>query len=158
MEKIGKYEIVKELGKGATSVVYLAKDPFAERQVAIKLVNSEALRDKQKGRRYKKLFLTEASLVGKLSHPHIAAIYDAVAEDELCYIVMEYVPGGTLQKYCNVQNLLPIDKAIEIIFKCSRALAFAHRHGIIHRDIKPANILFSDGLDIKISDFGAAIT
>jgi serine/threonine protein kinase len=158
MEKIGKYEIVKELGKGATSVVFLANDPFSARQVAIKLVNSEALRDKEKGRRYKKLFLTEASLVGKLSHPHIVAIYDAVAEDQLCYIVMEYISGGTLEKYCKVENLLPIDKVIEIIFKCSKALAFAHRHGIIHRDIKPANIMFSDGLDIKISDFGAALT
>ena len=158
MEKIGKYEILKELAKGATSSVFLANDPFAAREVAIKLVNSEALRDKQKGRRYKKLFLTEASLVGKLSHPHIVAIYDAVAEDQLCYIVMEYVPGGTLEKYCKVENLLPIDKVIEIIFKCSKALAFAHRHGIIHRDIKPANIMFSDGLDIKISDFGAALT
>ena len=157
MEKIGKYEIVKELAKGATSAVFLANDTFAGRQVAIKLVNSEALRDKQKGRRYKKLFLTEASLVGKLSHPHIVAIYDAVAEDQLCYIVMEYVPGGTLEKYCSVETLLPIDKVIEIIFKCSKALAFAHRHGIIHRDIKPANIMFSDGLDIKISDFGAAL-
>jgi len=158
MEKIGKYEIVKELGKGATSAVFLANDPFAARQVAIKLVNSEALRDKQQGRRYKKLFLTEASLVGKLSHPHIVAIYDAVAEDQLCYIVMEYISGGTLEKYCKVENLLPIDKVIEIIFKCNKALAFAHRHGIIHRDIKPANIMFSDGLDIKISDFGAALT
>ncbi len=158
MEKIGKYEIVKELGKGATSAVFLANDPFAARQVAIKLVNSEALRDKQQGRRYKKLFLTEASLVGKLSHPHIVAIYDAVAEDQLCYIVMEYISGGTLEKYCKVENLMPIDKVIEIIFKCSKALAFAHRHGIIHRDIKPANIMFSDGLDIKISDFGAALT
>ena len=86
------------------------------------------------------------------------AIYDAVGEDQLCYIVMEYVPGGTLEKYCKVESLLPIDKVIEIIFKCSKALAFAHRHGIIHRDIKPANIMFSDGLDIKISDFGAALT
>jgi len=158
MEKIGKYEIVKEIAKGATSSVFLANDPFAGRQVAIKLVNSEALRDKQKGRRYKKLFLTEASLVGKLSHPHIVTIYDAVAEDQLCYIVMEYVPGGTLEQYCKVENLLPIEKVIEIIFKCSKALAFAHRHGIIHRDIKPANIMFSDGFDIKISDFGAALT
>ncbi|MGH8744673.1 MAG: serine/threonine-protein kinase, partial [Burkholderiales bacterium] len=158
MDKIGKYKIVKELGEGATSKVYLADDPFTNRQVAIKLVDSKALSDKQRGRRYKKLFLAEASLVGKLSHPHIVAIYDAVAEDDLSYIVMEYISGGTLDKYCKVENLLPADKVIEIIFKVGRALAFAHRHGIIHRDIKPANILLNLDLDIKISDFGTALT
>ena len=158
MDKIGKYKIVKELGEGATSKVYLANDPFTNRQVAIKLVDSKALSDKQRGRRYKKLFLAEASLVGKLSHPHLVSIYDAVAEEDMSYIVMEYIAGGTLDKYCKVENLLPVDKIIEIIFKAGRALAFAHRHGIIHRDIKPANILLNLDLDIKISDFGTALT
>ena len=158
MQKIGKYEIVKEIGKGATSVVYLANDPFAGRQVAIKLVRQEALIDKEHGRRFQKLFLTEASLAGKLEHPHIVSIFDAEASDTGSYIVMEYIDGGTLEHFCRVENLLPIPRIIEIIFKCSKALDFAHRHGIIHRDIKPANILATEGTDIKISDFGAALS
>ena len=158
IEKIGKYQISKELGKGATSVVYLAVDPFANRKVAIKVVQREVLGDKEHGRRFRKLFLTEASLAGKLSHPHIAAIFDAVADEEGSYIVMEYVEGGTLEQYTKIDNLLPINKTIEIVFKCCKALDYAHRHGVIHRDIKPANVLLSKDTDIKISDFGAALT
>ncbi len=157
MRKIGKYEVIKELGKGATSVVYLAKDPFANRDVAIKLVQPEMLDNKEYGKRFRKLFLAEASLAGKLSHPHIAAIYDAVADDDDSYIVMEYVNGGTLEQHTLVDNLLPMSKVIEVIFKSCKALDHAHRHGVIHRDIKPANILMAGGTDIKISDFGAAL-
>jgi serine/threonine protein kinase len=158
MKKIGKYEIIRELGKGATSVVYEAVDPFQQRRVAIKMVFPEALGDKDLGRRYRKLFVTEASLAGKLSHPHIVAIYDAVADDEASYIVMEYVDGTTLEKFTRVENLLPIQLIVEIIFKCARALDYAARQGVIHRDIKPANILLAGEADIKISDFGAALT
>ena len=157
MKKIGKYEVIKELGKGATSVVYLARDPFANREVAIKLVQPEMLENKEYGKRFRKLFLAEASLAGKLSHPHIAAIYDAVADDDDSYIVMEYVNGGTLEEHTRVDNLLPINKVVEVIFKSCKALDHAHRHGVIHRDIKPANILMAGGTDIKISDFGAAL-
>jgi serine/threonine protein kinase len=158
MKKIGKYEIIRELGKGATSVVYEAVDPFQNRHVAIKVVFAEALGDKELGRRYRKLFVTEASLAGKLSHPHIVAIYDAVADDETSYIVMEYVDGTTLEKFTSFENLMPIQLIVEIIFKCARALDYASRQGVIHRDIKPANILLSGESDIKISDFGAALT
>ena len=158
MDKIGKYEIIKELGRGATSAVYLANDAFANRQVAIKLVRADALGDKEHGKRFNKLFLTEASLAGKLSHPHIASIYDAVSDEQGSYLVMEYVAGGTLEPFAQPAGLLPIDRVIEIIFKCCKALDYAHRHGIIHRDIKPANILLSGESDIKISDFGAALT
>jgi serine/threonine protein kinase len=149
---------LRELGKGATSEVYLANDPFAARQVAVKVVKQEALVDKEHGKRFQKLFLTEASLAGKLQHPHIVAIYDAEANDDGSYIVMEYVEGGTLEPFCRVDSLLPVARIIEIVFKCSKALDFAHRHGIIHRDIKPANILMTGGSDIKISDFGAALS
>ena len=158
LEKVGKYEIIKEIGKGATSAVYQAYDPFQNRQVAIKVVFPEALGDKEHGRRYKKLFVTEASLAGKLSHPHIVAIYDAAADEDGSYIVMEYVDGTTLEQYTHADNLLPIQKIVEIAYKCARALEYASRQGVIHRDIKPANILLSGEADIKISDFGAALT
>ena len=157
MKKIGKYELIKELGRGATSVVYLAKDPFANREVAIKVVQSDMLGNKEYGKRFRKLFLSEASLAGKLSHPHIAAIYDAAADDDESYIVMEYVSGGTLEPHARVDNLLPVSKVLEVVFKACKALDHAHRRGVIHRDIKPANILLSGGTDIKISDFGTAL-
>ena len=158
MEKIGKYEIIRELGRGATSAVYLANDAFANRQVAIKLVRADALGDKDHGKRFHKLFMTEASLAGKLSHPHIVSIFDAVADEQGSYLVMEFVEGGTLEPFTQPETLLSVSQVIEIIFKCCKALDYAHRHGIIHRDIKPANILLTGETDIKISDFGAALT
>ncbi len=156
-KKLGKYELIKKLGEGATSTVYLGRDPFAQRDVAIKVATPEILGDPDKGRLYSHLFLNEASLVGKLNHPHIVQIYDAVVAEKLCYIVMEYVPGHTLEEHAKPGHLLPMDRVVELIFKCTRALDFAHRIGITHRDIKPANILLSGESDIKISDFGAAI-
>ena len=157
-QKIGKYEVISELGKGATSAVYRAYDPFQNRQVAIKVVFPEALGDQEYGRRYRKLFVTEASLAGKLSHPHIAAIYDAVAGEEESYIVMEYVDGSTLEQYTRHDLLLPVQRIVEIIYKCAKALEYASNQGVIHRDIKPANILLAGETDIKVSDFGAALT
>jgi len=155
--RIGKYEIIREIGRGATSVVYKAYDPFQDREVAVKAVFPEVLGDQELGRRYRKLFVTEASLAGKLSHPHIVAIYDAAADDDASYIVMEYVDGSTLEQYARVDQLLPLSKVLEIIYKCARALDYAAREGVIHRDIKPANILLSGESDIKVSDFGAAL-
>jgi serine/threonine protein kinase len=150
------YPILRELGKGGTSVVYLARDSFANREVAIKVIRSQPVLDTDLTRRYRRVFLNEAALVGKLFHPHILAIYDAFSDADVSYIVMEYVDGCTLERYCDVAELLPISRVVEIIFKCSLALAFAQRHGVIHCDIKPANILIADDTNIKISDFGAA--
>jgi serine/threonine protein kinase len=155
-QTIGKYPVIRRIGEGATSEVYLCRDSFNERDVAVKVVFPEVFQDPDRGRLYTKLFITEASLAGKLQHPHICQIYDAVADDRLHYIVMEYVDGGTLEKYCDPQNLLPVERIVEIVFKSSRALDFAHRMGITHRDIKPANILHTGETDVKISDFGAA--
>jgi serine/threonine protein kinase len=157
-ESIGKYKILRELGRGATGRVYLAEDSFAQRKVAIKVAYPEALRNREDGAFYRRMFLNEASLAGKLSHPHIVQIYDAVVEDEYSYIVMEYVAGGTLERFCQPESLLPPREAAEIIFKCVRALAFAHAIGLTHRDIKPGNILHNEGTDIKLADFGAAIS
>src|SRR3989338_7772740 len=157
MDKIGKYEIERELGIGATSTVYLATDPFSKQQVAIKLFDLKNLRDSNNARIYRKLLMTEASLAGKLSHPHIVKILDAVMEGDVNYMVMEYVEGSTLEQYAEVDSLLPISTIAEIIYKCCKALEYAQYQGVIHRDIKPANILLQGETDIKISDFGAAV-
>ncbi|MEI7967678.1 MAG: serine/threonine-protein kinase [Betaproteobacteria bacterium] len=158
MERIGKYEIIRELGRGATSAVFLAHDPFAGRLVAVKVAKPETLSDAEYGRRFEKLFLAEASLAGRVHHPHIVRIHDAVADERSRYIVMEYVDGSTLEDHCRMDNLLPVRRVIELAFKCAKALDYAHRLGIIHRDIKPANILLATDGEIRISDFGAALS
>ncbi len=156
-QTLGRYQILRELGRGATGKVYLAEDPFANRKVAVKVAYPEALKNSEDGALYKSMFLNEASLAGKLNHPHIVQIYDAVVEGKYSYIVMEFVEGGTLEKFCAPDSLLPPRDVAEIVFKCIRALAFAHTLGLTHRDLKPGNILHSEGTDIKLADFGAAI-
>lgn len=155
--QIGKYPVLRKLAEGATAEVYLCNDPFNHRDVAVKVAFPETFQDPERGKLYRKLFVTEASLAGKLQHPHICQIYDAVAEEALHYIVMEYVDGGTLEKFCRPESLLSVEDIVEIGFKCTRALEFAHKHGVTHRDIKPANILFAGDTDVKITDFGAAL-
>jgi eukaryotic-like serine/threonine-protein kinase len=155
-EHIGKYPVRREIGAGATSRVYLARDPFAERDVAIKVFLFDEHADAQQERMVHKAFVAEASLAGKLNHPHIVEIFDAVVEPDRSYLVMEYVPGATLEAHADIAKLLPISKVVEIIFKCIRALEYAHRHGVIHRDIKPGNVLLSANGETKVSDFGAS--
>lgn len=164
MNHLGKYEIRSKIGEGATSTVHLAFDPFTQREVAIKVIFPEALKDKQKGSQYRRMLINEAALAGKLMHPHIVQIHDAVIDEDQSYIVMEYVPGGTLEQHIRPDHLLPIDRVVEIIFKCTRALDYAFQNGVTHRDIKPANLLLvrtdsasAPGGEIKISDFGAAL-
>ena len=159
MERIGKYEIRRLLGKGASSSVYLGFDPFAQREVAIKRLHPELMRITDHTTLYHHMLLNEASLAGKLQHPHIVQIHDAVIDERDAYVVMEYVPGGTLEAFTEAGKLLPFERLVEIVFKCTRALDYAYLQGVTHRDIKPANILLTSatGQDIKISDFGAAI-
>jgi serine/threonine protein kinase len=154
---IGKYELKKQLGKGASSTVYLATDTFTTLDVALKVIDVHVFRDPQRGKAARTQFLNEASLVGKLSHPHIVTMMDAVVSDEASYIALEYVAGGNLVPFTSAQNLLAIEHAIEIGFKCCGALDYAYRAGIVHRDIKPANILVVKGTEIKVADFGAAL-
>jgi len=155
-QRLGKYELLSELGRGATAAVYLADDPFYNRKVAIKVQVKDESAGPDEARRFEKLFLNEAAMVGKLSHPNIVGVYDAVVEGENQYIVMEYVGGGSLKKFCTETNLLPVRQAVLVIFKACRALDYAFQNGVIHRDIKAANILLSDRDEIKISDFGTA--
>ncbi|MFN5994308.1 MAG: protein kinase domain-containing protein [Betaproteobacteria bacterium] len=155
-QRLGKYALLSELGRGATAVVYLAEDTFNNRKVAIKLQVKDESAGPEEARRFEKLFLNEAAMFGKLSHPNIVAVYDAVVEGEQQYIVMEWVGGGSLKKFCTETNLLPVRQAVLVIFKACRALDYSFQNGVIHRDIKAANILLSDRDEIKISDFGTA--
>lgn len=159
IKKTGKYEIVRLLGQGSCSRVYLAYDPFAQRYVALKCFSSDAYHRPEYARVQRNLLLTEASLAGKLIHPHIAQIYDADIGEEDGYIAMEYVSGGVLETFCEPNKLLPFGRLVEMLFKCTRALDYAWAKGVIHRDIKPANILLAQpgGSEVKITDFGAAI-
>lgn len=101
--------------------------------------------------------MNEASLAGKLRHPHIVSVFDAGTEGDMHYIVMDYVQGHTLKKHCTSDALLPMDDVVEIVFKCCNALDYAYRQGLIHRDIKPANLLTTGETDVRISDFGTAL-
>ncbi len=156
-EKLGKYEIRKQIGRGSMGVVYEGYDPYVDRLVAVKVARTEALKSPEAGARYRKMFFNEAHTAGKLLHPNIIQIVDAGADGESCYIVMELVESGeTLKKYCSQENLLPYEQVVQIIFKCAKALDYAHREGVIHRDIKPSNILVDKNMDVKIGDFSIA--
>ncbi len=157
--RIGKYPVLARLGEGATSEVFLAEDPFNQRQVAIKRVR-EAMPGNSVENHYRShFFAAEAALAGKLQHPNVVRIFDAVDDPLQPYLVMEYVPGDTLRRFCRPDALLPLDQIVEIGFKCAMALGYVARQGLIHRDIKPANILATLNnelvVDIKITDFGS---
>jgi len=154
--QVGKYDVQKLLGKGATGTVYLAKDTFSGNEVALKTIEPEVFRDPEFGSVYRSQFLNEASLAGKLRHPHIVAILDAVVEEDSGYIAMEIVSGGDLAQFVKPDKLLPVEDVLQIGFKCCGALEYAFAQGIVHRDIKPANIMIVQGTDVKIADFGAA--
>lgn len=157
-EKIGKYVVVNEVGRGSTGIVYLSHDAYYGRDVAIKVYNMDASGDEEKARIARKMFLSEAHLVGMLQHPNILPIYDAGEENGQCYIVTEHVHGArTLAAYCRPDNLLRIDDTVEIIYKCAKALHYAHSRGVIHRDIKPSNIMLTQDSDVRIIDFGIAL-
>ncbi len=155
--QVGKYEVQKLLGKGTTGTVYLARDTFTGKEVALKTIEPEVFRDPEFGTVYRSQFLQEASLAGKLRHPHIVSILDAVVGEDSGYIAMELVMGGDLSKHVTPGKLLPVLDVLQIAFKCCGALEYAAKEGIVHRDIKPANIMVAQGTEVKIADFGAAV-
>jgi eukaryotic-like serine/threonine-protein kinase len=155
--RIGKYVIIKEVGRGSTGVVYLSHDPYYRRDVAIKVYTIETS-DEDRARATRKMFLSEAHMVGMLQHPQILPIFDAGEEGGHYYVVTEHVHGArTLAAYCRPDNLLPIDDVIEIVYKCAKALHYAHSRGVIHRDIKPSNLMLTQANDLRIIDFGIAL-
>jgi eukaryotic-like serine/threonine-protein kinase len=157
-ERIGKYIIVNEVGKGSTGTVYLSHDPYFKRDVAIKVYNVVADDDPERARIARKMFFNEARMVGMLQHPNILPIYDAGEEGGQYYVVMEYVQGArTLAAYCRPDNLLRVDDVIKLVYKCARALQYAHKRGVIHRDIKPSNVMLTRESDVRIVDFGIAL-
>ena len=155
--QIGKYEVERQLGKGATGTVYLAVNTFTGEKVALKVIEPEVFRDPQFGSVHRSQFLNEASLAGKLKHPHIVGILDAVVQEDAGHIAMELVTGGDLSAHSTPETLLPVSDVLQMIFKCCGALDYAFREGIVHRDIKPANIMIAEGTEVKIADFGAAL-
>ncbi|HEX7373469.1 MAG TPA: serine/threonine-protein kinase [Steroidobacteraceae bacterium] len=156
-ERIGKYYVVHEVGRGSTGTVYLSHDPFYGRDVAIKLYHATG-GDDAESRNARRMFLGEAKMVGKLQHPNIVPIFDAGEEDGRRYVVTEHVHGArTLSAYCRPGSLLPIDQVVSIVYKCAKALHYAHSRGVVHRDIKPSNILLTQDGDVRIVDFGIAL-
>jgi serine/threonine protein kinase len=156
--RIGKYRIEKELGRGATSVVYLAHDSFLKKPVAIKVADGSLIADAKHANRLRYFLQTEAELVGHLKHPHIVTLLDAEIDADQPYIVMEYVDGASLDAHATPDTLLPVPEVLDLAFQCCNALEYAFQMGVIHRDIKPANMLRPASGELKLTDFGTAQT
>ncbi len=154
---LGRYEIEKELGKGAMGVVYFGKDPKIGRTVAIKTVALSQEFEADELQEVKERFFREAETAGRLNHPNIVSIYDAGEEHDLAYIAMEFLKGKDLVPYTKPDNLLPLTTVISIVAKVADALDYAHKQNVVHRDIKPANIMYDPDSDTpKVTDFGIA--
>jgi len=154
---LGRYQVEKELGKGAMGVVYGGKDPKIGRVVAIKTMALSEEFEAEELKEAKERFFREAETAGRLQHPNIVTIYDAGEEHDLCYIAMEFLKGKDLVGYTKQPNLLPPDKVLSIIERVADALSYAHKLNVVHRDIKPANIMYEPEGDVpKVTDFGIA--
>ncbi len=151
-----RYEILREIGKGATGIVYLARDIYHQRDVALKVALAHIFNDSEENVLTRKAWLNEVHLAGSLKHPYIVDIFDAGIGPDSAYLVMEYLPNGTLEPYTRPDRLKPVPEVLEIIYKCASALDYACRNGIIHRDIKPANLQYVGPGEAKVCDFGAA--
>ncbi len=153
---LGRYEIIKELGKGAMGTVYLGKDPKINREVAIKTMALSQEFEPDELEEVKERFFREAETAGMLNHPNIVTIFDAGEEHDLAYIAMEYLNGTDLSAYTKPGKLFPKPAVLKIVGKVAEALNYAHAQGVIHRDIKPANIMMLKNKTIKVTDFGIA--
>ncbi|MCF6286299.1 MAG: protein kinase, partial [Candidatus Hydrogenedentes bacterium] len=155
-KKLGRYEIIRELGKGAMGVVYEGKDPNIGRRVAIKTARRDVMEASGMADEMMERFLREAQAAGALNHPNIITIYDAAEEDGMAYIAMEFLEGGDLGDMLEAKQKLSMERIVEIGAHICEALEVAHANGVVHRDIKPANILMPTGKPLKVADFGIA--
>jgi serine/threonine protein kinase len=155
---IGKYQVERELGRGASGAVFLARDTFRDNWVAIKQIHPHLLKDQTQANKYRRLLHNEAVLVGQINHPHIVSLIDVNERADPPYLVLEYVQGQSLEQHTTPDTLLPVSEVLDIAFKCCNALEYAHFHGLVHRDIKPANLLLRDDGEVKLTDFGAAMS
>ena len=153
-----RYEVKKELGRGATAVVYLVTDLFAGRDAALKVANPDIFKAEgaEAQTQTRKAWLNEVRMAGTLKHPYIVEVFDAAVGPDYAYLVMEYLPGGTLEPFVKPDQLKPVSEVLELAFKCASALDYACRAGIVHRDIKPANLQYLGPGEVKVADFGAA--
>ncbi len=156
MDRIGRYRIVKEIGRGAMGIVYLATDPTIGRSVAIKTVRLRDVDNSQQREKLRERLFREARSAGVLSHPNIVTIYDMAEEDGVAYIAMEYVDGPTLDDVMSSSKPLESAKLFGILRQTATALDYAHTKGIVHRDIKPANVMLGRDGNVKVTDFGIA--
>ncbi|MBI4123459.1 MAG: CHASE2 domain-containing protein [Betaproteobacteria bacterium] len=155
--KFGRFEVEKELGKGAMGVVYLGKDPKIGREVAIKTLALAQEFEPEELAGAKERFFREAQTAGRLSHPNIVTIYDTGEEHDFCYIAMELLKGGDLAAFTKPGTLLPLEMVVSIVARAADALGYAHREGVVHRDVKPANLMWHRDTDsLKVTDFGIA--
>jgi serine/threonine-protein kinase len=156
-QRLGRYQLEREIGRGAMGVVYLGRDTAINRMVAIKAIPLASEFSEAELVEARSRFFREAETAGRLNHPNIVTIYDVGEERGLAYIAMEYLKGRHLSDYAKSDNLLEPGKVLEIIGRTADALGFAHKQGVVHRDIKPANLMYDPGTDIlKITDFGIA--
>ena len=153
---LGRYKVLKELGRGAMGLVYLGKDPTIQRFVAIKTMRLDQIDNDDKLHDIKARFFREAESTGRLSHPNIVTIYDAGEEADLGYIAMELIEGTPLKQWARKPNLMPINEVLLTVATVADALDYAHQQGVVHRDIKPANIMLTKDRVVKVMDFGIA--
>ena len=154
--RLGRYEILEELGRGAMGIVYKGLDPKLDRLTAIKTIRFTDDFDEDQAAKIREQFYREAEVVAKLSHPNIVTIYDVGEDLDLSYLAMEYLEGESLETYACKEQLLSIRKTIDVTAQVCDALGYAHGHGIVHRDIKPANIMILKNGLVKVTDFGIA--
>ncbi|HTB27967.1 MAG TPA: protein kinase [Steroidobacteraceae bacterium] len=157
LRRLGRYQLEREIGRGAMGVVYLGRDTAINRLVAIKAIPLASEFSESELTEARSRFFREAETAGRLNHPNIVTIYDVGEEHGLAYIAMEYLKGRHLSDYATSDNLLEPRKVLELMGRTAQALGFAHKQQVVHRDIKPANIMYDPNADVlKITDFGIA--